>query len=94
MPEENGFSECVRCFSSIRDDLCESLFLEDLKRRDFEMINPRTESMSFDHVALLMRVIGKFHALSFALRDQQKEKFDELTSHLIEQFWPPFESEF
>lgn len=74
--------------------MSESLFLEDLKRKDFEMINHRTEPLTFDHMALYLKALGKFHALSFAIKDQQPEKFKHLTSLIPEQFWTMLDSEF
>lgn len=40
--------------------------------------------MTVEHVLLAMKTIGKFHAISLALKAQQPEKFDELVSELRE----------
>lgn len=95
VPAKNGFSECVKCFSSINEEPCESLFLEDLKQKGLEMVNQRIplSCATRDHVPLAMKAIGKYHAISFAIKDQQTVKFKELSSQLVEQFWPPFKSE-
>lgn len=50
------------------------------------MIDRFTEEVSADHVRLVLQSLGKFHAISFALKDQQPEKFDELASPLNEIF--------
>lgn len=42
--------------------------------------------MTADHVRLVMKGFAKFHAISFALKDQHPEKFNELTSNLSEVF--------
>lgn len=45
--------------------------------------------MSADHVYLVMKALGKYHANSYALKDQQPEKFQEFASNCTElQFWP------
>lgn len=90
----NGFNECARCYFSISEEMSESLFLEDLKKKEFEMIDHRTEPLSFDHMTLLLKALGKFHALSFAIKDQQPEKFNQLTSLIPEQYWTMLDSEF
>lgn len=58
------------------------------------MINYRAESITFEHVSLVMKALGKLHAISFALKDQQPEKFKELASLSFEQYWTFLESEF
>ncbi|XP_031627333.1 uncharacterized protein LOC116343429 [Contarinia nasturtii] len=91
-PKENGFNEYPKCYSSISDDLSESLFLEDLLRRKFEMIDVRKEPVTFDHMSLMLKALGKFHAVSFALKDQQPEKFKELANLAFEQYWTMIDS--
>lgn len=58
--------------------------MEDLRAGDFAMIDLRTEKLTADHVNLVMSALGKMHALSFAIQDQQPEKFKEITSNLGE----------
>lgn len=87
MATENGFNEIPKCYHSIGQDLSESLFLEDLKLRDFEMIILRNEPLTFDHMSLCLKALGKLHAFSFALRDQQPDKFQDLTKLIFEQYW-------
>lgn len=83
---ENGFTEYPKCYRTIDVDLNECLFFEDLSVRGFTIINRRTEDVTADHVYLVMKTLGKFHAISFALKDQQPEKFNELASMLSEIF--------
>lgn len=93
-PNENGFSECAKRYFSINDELSESLFLEDLRERKFEMVNHREGWINFDHISLMMKALGKFHAISFAMKDQKPEKFKQLCSSIQEQFWAFIESKF
>lgn len=70
----------------------ECLLLEDLTVSGFRMIDYRKETITAKHVELVMRSIGKFHAISFALKDQQPEKFTELKENLNEIFFEEKES--
>lgn len=87
VPNINGFYEITKYYSSTSDEKSESLLLEDLKTRGFEMFFHRKETLSFDHMAMLLHAVGKFHALSFALKDQQPAKFQAFIPIVSEQFW-------
>lgn len=85
--KKSGFNECAECYSTIDDEPFESLILEDLKANNFEMLDYRKDTLTFDHVSLVMKALGKFHALSFALRDQQPNLFANLTANFRENYW-------
>lgn len=91
-PIVNGFNEYAKCYFTISKELSESLFLEDLKQRHFEMMK-RNEPISYDHMSLFMKALGKFHAISFAVKDQQPDKFNELTGCVFEHYWDLLKSD-
>lgn len=70
IPEESGFHEIPICYKSIDSDLEETLILEDLRVSGYEMFD-RLAEPTIDRVLLVMRTLGKFHALSFAIRVRQ-----------------------
>lgn len=74
--------------------MSECLFLEDLKLREFDMMNLRQEPLTFEHMSLMMRALGKFHAISFALKAQQPVKFKQLSDLVFEQYWTMISAEF
>lgn len=80
----DGFTEYPMCYRTINDDDNECVILEDLNVHGFKMIDRFTEEVTADHVQLTMRILGKFHAISFVLKDQQLEKFNEFASNLSE----------
>lgn len=84
--ELNDFSGYPECYESHVAERNECLFLEDLTTKGFSMIDRRNETISAEHVNLVMKSIGKLHAISFALRDQQPEKFREIVLPLTDLF--------
>lgn len=81
--ERNGFTEYPKCYRTFDKEIHECLIFEDLCDRGFTTIDRRTEEVTADHIRLVMRSLGKLHAISFALKDQQPEKFNELSSELV-----------
>lgn len=84
--EENGFTEYPKCYRTIDKVLDECILLEDLSVRDFRIVDRFTEDITATHAKLVMETLGKFHAISFALKDQKPEKFNELASNMTEHF--------
>lgn len=70
--KDDGFYQVPFCYESLTEDLSEGLFLEDLKASGFEMFD-RLKDVTADHVNRLMESLGKFHALSLAIKDQKPE---------------------
>lgn len=83
---ENSFTEYPICYQTLDEEPTECVLLEDMSVRGFSIIDRYTEEVTPDHVYLFMQALGKFHALSFALKDQQPQKFQELASNLKEFF--------
>lgn len=83
---ENGFTEYPKYYGGLDDDLHECVLMEDLSVRDFHIIDRHTEVTSAEHVQLVMQSLAKFHAISFALKDQQPDKFSEFAPKLSEIF--------
>ncbi|XP_031627429.1 uncharacterized protein LOC116343490 isoform X2 [Contarinia nasturtii] len=82
----NIFSEYPMCYQTIDVELNEGLVFEDLSVNGFTTVDRHKEDMTAEHVNLVMKTLGKFHAISFALKDQQPNKFNELASNLSEVF--------
>lgn len=80
----NYFYEYPACFSTIDSNLSEALLLEDLRERGFEVMDLRHEPVSFEHIKLVMQALGKFHAISFALKEQASDHYNILASKIRE----------
>lgn len=50
------------------------LIMEDLREKNYRLW-PKNKSVPLDHELLVMKELGKFHAISFALKDQRPEEF-------------------
>lgn len=87
MVNRDGFYEHSRCFKTIDTEPFECLFLQDLAEKSFEMIDKN--DLTVDHILLVMKALGKFHAVSLALKDQDPQKFSEIVNGLHEQHFRP-----
>lgn len=74
--EKEGFYQIPLCYKSLTEDLSEGLFLEDLKVSGFEMFDRFKETTEL-HVNHVMTTLGKFHAISLAMKDQKPELIEE-----------------
>lgn len=84
--DENDFNQYPKCYGMVDSEPNESVMLEDMDVKGFSMIDRFTQEITADHVRLVMQWLGKFHAISFALKDQQPKKFMELILPLKEVF--------
>lgn len=66
--------------------LYETIIMKNLKKMGFQG-RDRQIPLDYDHTLLVMREYGKFHALSFALRDQKPELFKKLAEGATERIW-------
>ncbi|CAO1394910.1 unnamed protein product [Diamesa serratosioi] len=70
--KNDGFYEVAECYKSLTDDQNEGLFLEDVKVTNFLMFD-RFQDATFAHVSIVMKALGKYHAISLAMKDQNPE---------------------
>lgn len=52
------------------------LIMDDLRSKNFTLW-PKNRTMSINYVKCILTELGKFHAISFAMQDQQRQEFDE-----------------
>lgn len=67
-----GFYHVPLCYHCISEPFTEALFMQDLKLEGFQMYD-RCQEMSFEHALKAVESLAKFHAVSFAIKDQCKE---------------------
>lgn len=73
--EGGGFYQVPRCFKTCVEEYKEAIFMADLKQDGFEMFD-RHKEQGLEHFRLVVRTLGRLHALSFALRDQHPERIE------------------
>lgn len=83
--DEEGFCEYPKCYKSITIEP-ECLFLEDMEGEGFRMVQFGKGEVTFEHARLVMQVIARFHATSFALKHSYRGKFEEFASKLDDPF--------
>lgn len=75
---DESFLSFPKVFATIVDETNDryALIMEDLRPKQFVMW-PRHEPISLQHEILLMTQLGKFHGISYALKDQRPDIFAE-----------------
>lgn len=79
--EADGFFAWPKCYGTYADEerFEFAIVLEDLRHQGFRMWN-KYEPIDYQHVRLALSQLGKLHAISFALRQQQPEVFAQFRS--------------
>lgn len=73
--------------SSVEED--EYVVLNDLTKCGFRNAD-KTTPLGFDKCVLVLTHLARFHAISFAFKDQQPERFAKLTANLSEIMFKDF----
>lgn len=73
--ENEGFHHVPLCYKTLTEEPYEGLIFDDLKARGFDMFD-RLKEVTKDHVFLVMRTLGKLHAVFYAIKDQKPELFE------------------
>lgn len=82
--QENGLSEADAFLAFPKVYACEAneekrtyiLIMEDLRMKNYKMW-PKEQTIGLEQQLLVMRELGRFHAVSFAMKDQRPHDFDE-----------------
>jgi hypothetical protein len=74
---EEPFNQAPKYYDSVILQNMEVLILENMKRNGY-CLHDRTKPMNREHIRKVMQTYGKYHAVSFALRDQKPDVFKAL----------------
>jgi thiamine kinase-like enzyme len=82
---ENPFDSVPKYYGKFTDENTEVLVFENLKIVGYSLWNKKNP-LTRKHINMVVEEYGKFHAISFAMQEQQPEKFQELSSELQDVF--------
>ncbi|XP_055714788.1 uncharacterized protein LOC129808908 [Phlebotomus papatasi] len=80
------FIEYPRCYSSFCDGNHDYVALDDLSKYGFVSAD-RQNGMDFEHCRLALESLGRLHALSLAMKDQEPENFAKLSQKVEETYY-------
>lgn len=89
---KNPFESFAKCLRTSFEDKDEALIMVDMKSRGFIMQNRRLP-LSYPYVRLVIMELAKFHAFSFALKDQKPEVYDTFSEKLDKNFMSEMDKE-
>ncbi|GJQ82620.1 hypothetical protein Trydic_g19642, partial [Trypoxylus dichotomus] len=78
-------------YAGSTEHMKEILVLENLKRTDFEL-NGIRNTFDEEQILTVMEKYGKFHGIGFALKDQKKDIFDNITCNIKDFLYLLFQS--
>nr|XP_023023758.1 uncharacterized protein LOC111511916 [Leptinotarsa decemlineata] len=71
-----------KCYTTFLSNEMEMLILEDLRRKGYTL-PAGIDAMNLKHLHLVLKTYAKIHALSFALRDQNRSAFEKLADEYL-----------
>lgn len=74
--DENLFVAYPKCYAAIANELANEfvVIMGDLRQSGYVM-RPKTALGDWEHTRLVMEQLGRFHGISFALKDQRPEQY-------------------
>lgn len=74
--DDESFISYPKAFASVYDEENEThvIIMEDLRPKNYKMW-PKEKTVPVDHMMRVMKELGKFHAISFAMKDQRPHEF-------------------
>ncbi|XP_045455065.1 uncharacterized protein LOC123664586 [Melitaea cinxia] len=82
------YTNYAKLFYAYTDGLNDVICLEDVGLENFGAA-VRQEGIDYDHCKVTLKALAKYHALSFALRDQEPETFNRITDAIFETYYDP-----
>lgn len=78
LPKNDQFLSHPKCYGTIKNHDTEqyAIVLEDLRQRGFRMWD-KFNPVPIENMRLLLHELGKFHGISFAMKDQRPTEFAE-----------------
>lgn len=76
---EEAFTSFPKCYAAVADEQKSQfvVIMEDLKAKGFDLLS-KERPIESNHLFLTVGQLARMHAISFAIKDQQPEVYDEL----------------
>lgn len=88
----NIFNPLVESYKAIIEENTEYIILQNLKAEGYKQYN-RKIPLDRNHLEICLKAYGKLHAVSFAVKDQQKLKFEYAVKNLSDIYKNHFKGE-
>ena len=85
------FDKLAKCYGTYISDDLEVIVFDNLKAKGYAMWHKK-KPLTRQRVEMIIKEYGKFHAISIAIKDQQLEKFQQLTEKCDDTLGKIFES--
>ncbi|KAK4884397.1 hypothetical protein RN001_000668 [Aquatica leii] len=82
----NPFQSYAKYFGATVEELDEAIVMQDMVADGYKLLNSE-KSLDYEHIVLVLKEYGKFHALSYALRERKPQVFSELISNTVEDYF-------
>ncbi|CAB3226316.1 unnamed protein product [Arctia plantaginis] len=83
---KHPFDNFMKLFFAQSDGKDDVVCIEDASVKEFKNI-PRQKGIDTEHYNLTLKTFARFHALSFAMKDQEPEKFEKLLNNIHEVYF-------
>uniref|UniRef100_A0A1B6HIT1 CHK kinase-like domain-containing protein n=1 Tax=Homalodisca liturata TaxID=320908 RepID=A0A1B6HIT1_9HEMI len=84
---ENSFPKSIYCNATLGDNFEDDILIfEDLKQDGYRLTAEKL-FLDFDHCAVALKKLGRFHALSYSKKQENLERFLSVVSKLKETRW-------
>ncbi|XP_058447564.1 uncharacterized protein LOC131427966 [Malaya genurostris] len=80
------FDETSKCLAAYTDGINDFVAMEDLNQFGYESAS-RQKGVGLPECILCMQTLGRFHALSLAMKDQQPDKFHFLVKNIEDTYY-------
>lgn len=80
------FDGCVKLFFAHCDGTNDVICLEDASLENYGSA-VRQEGIDLAHCQQTLKSLAKFHAISFAMKDQNPEEFEDISHHIFEAYY-------
>lgn len=75
-----------KCLAYVQDDKNDFIVLEDAGTYGFEQI-VRQSCLELDQISLILKALAKFHAISFAYKDQRQDFNSKIAESIFETYF-------